>query len=79
MAKLMGKGGTLAKNYIGGQIRNIGEVVEVTILPRPDKIPTLIIGEKGSVDPRPCVLISFNTPHGALIQKPTISGGFSIR
>ena len=25
------------------------------------------------------MLISFNTPHGALIQKPTISGGFSIR
>ena len=58
MAKLMGKGGTLAKNYIGGQIRKIGEVAKVTIIPRPDKIPTLIIGQKGSGGPWPHVSCS---------------------
>ena len=76
MAKLMEKVGTLAKNYIGGQIRKIGEVAKVNIIPRPDKILTLLIDQEGSGGPHPHVSIPFNTPHGSLSQKTTISGGF---
>ena len=79
MAKITEKGGTLAKDYICGQTRKLGEVAKVTIIPWPDKISTIINGQKVSGGPWPHVSIPFNTLHGALSQKPTISGGSSLR
>ena len=79
MAKPVEKGGTIAKHFIGGQIRKIGEVAKGNIIPRPDKAPTLIIGQAGSGGPRPHVSIPINTPHGVLSQKKTDSVGSPLR
>ena len=45
MAKLMEKGSTIAKDYIGGQIRKLGEVSKSSIIPRPDKDPHYPFGQ----------------------------------
>ena len=79
MAKPVEKGGTIAKHFIGGQIRKIGEVAKGNIIPRPDKAPTLLIGQAGSGVPPTHVLIPISTPHGALSQKNTDFGSFPLR
>ena len=73
------KSSTKAKDYIGGQIRKLGEVAVASILPRPERIPALIICQKGSGDPWTHVLIPSSAPHGALCPKSNIPGGSSPR
>ena len=74
MVHALGKSITIAKEYIGGHIKKIGEVEIASILPRPERIPTLIIGKKGSGDPWPHVSNLISATHGALCPKKTISG-----
>ena len=51
MVHALGKSSIIAKDYIGGQIKKLGEVAVAYILPRPERIPNLINGQKGSGDP----------------------------
>ena len=69
----------IAKDYLGGKMKQLGGVKIAYILPRPERVPTPILGQKGSGDPRPHVLIPSSAPHGALFSKTTISRGFSPR
>ena len=48
MVHALGKSSIIAKDYIGGQIKKLGEVAVAYILPRPERIPNLINGQKGS-------------------------------
>ena len=56
-------------------MKQLGDVKIASILPRPEMIPTPILGQKGSGDPRPHVSIPRSAPHGALCSKTTISRG----
>ena len=56
-------------------MKQLGDVKIASILPRPEIIPTPILGQKGSGDPRPHVSIPRSDPHGALCSKTTISRG----
>ena len=60
-------------------MKQLGDVKIASILPRPEIIPTPILGQKGSGDPRPHVSIPSSAPHGALCSRTTISRGFSPR
>ena len=51
VAHALEKSCTIAKDYLGGQMKKLGEVTIASILPRTERIPTLIIGQKGSGDP----------------------------
>ena len=73
------KSSTIAKDYLGEQMEKLGDVTIASILPRPERIPTLILGQKGSGDTWPHVSIPISAPHGALCSKMTISGRSSPR
>ena len=74
MAHALEKSITINKDYLGGQIKKLGEVTIASIIPRPERITTLIIGQKGGGDPCPHVSIPISALHGALCSKTTISG-----
>ena len=73
------KSSAIAKDYLGGQMKKLREVTIASILPRPERIFTPILGQKGSGGPWPHVSIPISAPHGVLCSKTTISSGFSPR
>ena len=79
VALALEKSSTIANDYLGGKMKQLGDVKIASILPQPERIPTPILGKKGSGDPRPHVSIPISAPHGALCSKTTISSGFSPR
>ena len=79
VALALEKNSAIAKDYLGGKMKQLGDVNIASILPRPESIPTPILVQKGSGYPRPHVSIPSSAPHGALCSKTTISRGFSPR
>ena len=75
VALALEKSSAKAKDYLGGKMKQLGDVNITSILPRPERILTPIIGQKGSGDPRPHVSIPRSAPHGALCSKTTIPRG----
>ena len=53
VALALEKSSAKAKDYLGGKMKQLGEVTIASILPRPERSPTPILGQKGSGDPRP--------------------------